>query len=81
MVYGEKVTERNGRRFSEDGREFPTIDSQLSNPRKLIKVHEHYKLLKGIRLTFSPICGIIATNINRNLEEVAYEIGRFWIVC
>ncbi len=28
--------------------DYKDIDSQLSNPRKLIKAHEHYELLKGI---------------------------------
>ena len=38
VVYGEKVTERNGRRFSEDGRDFPTI-GEASLPAVFYTMH------------------------------------------
>lgn len=51
--------------------DYKDIDSQLSNPRKLIKAHEHYKLLKGV-------VNEIKGNVNENdystyLKKIEYQ--------
>ena len=51
--------------------DYKDIDSQLSNPRKLIKAHEHYKLLKGI-------VEELKENVNENeyikyLKKIEYQ--------